>query len=111
MKGVKGRPKLPPKEPTPEQAAWLKKYFKMFTAIDLQKKMEISERTLRDYMNYLGLKKKRGPVNPKKREAAPPPPPKQIIRFKPQPKQQRLRADHTNMTREQRIDYWINYPI
>lgn len=38
-------------------------------------------------------------------------PVKEIIRFEPPPKPTRPRADHTNMTREQRIDYWLNYPI
>lgn len=40
-----------------------------------------------------------------------PKPVKKIIAFEPEVKPSRPRADHTNMSREQRIDYWLNYLI
>jgi len=113
MKSERGRPKLPPKQPTPEQTAWIKAYYNNYTRKHMAKKLQVHIKLLRSWLMKMGIDKKRGPVVNKKPAPAPIPEtkPKDIIRFEPQVKQQRPRADHTNMSREQRIEFWINYPI
>jgi hypothetical protein len=97
----KGRPKLQPKLPSPEQEAWLKEHFKLYTCVHLAGMMGIGVKMLRAWCRHLELKKR---VIAEK-------PAKQIIRFVQPVKPPRPISDHTNMTREQRIESWLNYPI
>lgn len=111
----RGRPKLPLKLPTPEQEAWIRKYYNNYTRDQLSKKLNIPLKLLRAWLKEMNVAKKRGSII----DEVPTPPPgviqpkplKQIVQLKEATKPTRPRPDHTNMSREQRIDYWINYPI
>lgn len=105
----RGRPKLPPRLPSKEQETWLKANFKLYNREHLAVVLGISKNLLRAWCKQLGLKKIAGRI--KKAENAKPALTKKIIRFKNDVIQPRPRADHTNMSREQRIDCWLNYPI
>jgi hypothetical protein len=100
-----GRPKKQPILPTPDQESWLKENYNLYVRDYLAEKLGINRRLLQEWFKYLGLNIKARPIAKVIKE------PKQIIRFKPVGKPPRVQADHTNMSREQRIDYWLNYPI
>jgi hypothetical protein len=65
-------------------------------------KLGVAVITVQRYCNRAGLKKL---------TYEPPPPPKKIITFVEPVKPTRPRADHTNISREQHVNYWLNYPI
>lgn len=110
----RGRPKQSLKQPTPEQEAWIRKYYNSYTRKVLAAKLMVGIRVLRAWLREMDIDKKKGPKTNAKPIPAPvfdPPAVKEIVRYEPPVKQPRPRADHTNMSREQRIDYWLNYPI
>jgi hypothetical protein len=93
---------------TDEQAAFIEANYKKMRHEQMANKLGISVITVHGYCRKNGLRKIKQPLQ---REPRLPPEPKEIIVFHPAKPFIRPKADHTNISREQRIDYWLNYPI
>lgn len=88
--------------PTPEQIEWLKNNFMFFKNTELAEKMNITESRLTHWLLSLNLRKraeKRAIGGSVKKKIRNPGPEKTI---------KRLKADHTNISREQHIERILN---
>lgn len=85
--------------PTPEQTAWLKENFRLYSNEHLAEKLKVPVNRLTGWMKLLGLRKREtvrkiGVINYKKKRINP----------GPEKKIKRPPADHTNLSREQHVE-------
>lgn len=87
---------------TKEQKQFVRDHYLADSQEQIAVKLCVAVTTVQRYCNRTGLKKLKYPE---------PPLPKQIISFAPPEKPQRPRADHTNISQEQRIEQWLAVPV
>jgi hypothetical protein len=85
--------------PTPEKAEWLKNNYRLYTNRHLADKLNIPEARLTHWLQLLGLRKRK-----EVRKLAYSVPKKKIKNKGPEPTVTRLKADHTNVSREQHVE-------
>jgi ribosome-binding ATPase YchF (GTP1/OBG family) len=90
---------------TDEQKQFIRDNYKEMKHEEIASKLELAVMSVQKFCGRNGLRKL------KRCKERFPRLPKLVSTVEVEKKPPRPRADHTNMSREQRIEFWINYPI